>query len=241
MITQDHGHIFKRFDSEMDHLQSLVLQMGELAVLQLTEALHSLENEDPIRAQNVIDNDARLNDLDIQADEEIISMIAKRQPMAKDLRRIIAVSKIVAELERAGDEARKIAGLAIRFFQDGDTQPPGKEILRDIFSISEYVSQMLNLSMQAFDDLNLQTAGEVLVKGQELDDLLGSCLRRLSTFIMQDARNIGHFVDIILGIRALERFGSHAKNIAGHIVFIKNGTDVRHVGDNAILASIEKA
>ena len=240
MTTQSEGHIFKRFDKEMQQLHSLVLQMGDLAADQLQQSLKTLENEDPQTAQQVIENDTRLNALDIQADEEITTMIAKRQPMAKDLREIIAVSKIVAELERSGDEARKIAGLTIRFFQPEDNHPPGEEILRDIFSLSEYVAEMLILSMKAFDTLNLSIAAEVLIKGQKLDGQLDSCLRRLSTFIMQDSRNIGHFIDIVLGIRALERFGGHATNIAGHIVFIKNGTDVRHVGDSAILASIKK-
>lgn len=240
MANHGNGHIFKRFDNEMAHLQKLVIQMGELAVSQLGDAVETLQKEDPARAQKVIENDVKLNNLDIQADEEITTIIARRQPMAKDLREIIAVGKIVAELERAGDEARKIAGLTIRFSQPETLTQPGSAILADIYSLSEYVSEMLTLSMHAFDQLDLKVAGNVLQKGQDMDGKLNSILRHLSTFIMEDSRNVGHFVDIVLGIRALERFGSHAKNIAGHIVFIKNGTDVRHVGDDAILQSIEQ-
>ena len=96
-------------------------------------------------------------------------------------------------------------------------------------------------SMQAFDDIDLDLAAAVLMKGLELDNELQSIIRRLSTFIMEDSRNIGHFIDIVLGIRALERFGGHAKNIAGHIVFIKNGIDVRHEGDESILRNIAEA
>ncbi len=239
MTIQGDGHIFKRFDTEMFRLHELVLQMGALAIRQLNDASQTLEKEDPKGAAQVIENDAKLNRLDIKADDEIIQIIAKRQPMARDLREIIAVGKIVAELERAGDEARKIAGLTIRFFSAGGS-PPGKQIRRDIYSLAEYVSDMLTLGMQAFDTLDLQIAAEVLEKGQKLDDELQSILRRLSTFIMEDSRNVGHFVDVVLGIRALERFGNHARNIAGHIVFIKNGKDVRHLGDETLLATILK-
>ena len=238
MTIQGDGHIFKRFDDEMQHLHGMVVQLGDLAISQLNDALSTLENEDPEQAFKVIQNDAKLNDLDIKADDEIIRVIAKRQPMARDLRELIAVGKIIAELERAGDEARKIAGLTIRFFEPGE-KPPSEEIMRDIFTLSEYVANMLSLSMQAFHDLDLELAGKVLKKGAKLDDQLTAILRRLSTFIMQDSRNVGHFVEIVLGIRAIERFGGHAKNIAGHIVFLKLGKDVRHEGDDTILQSIQ--
>jgi len=112
------GHIFRRFDSEMAHLHALVVRMAELAVSQLRAAVGTLERRDVAAARRVVENDKKLNDLDVEADDEIVRIIALRQPMAGDLREIIAVSKIVAELERAGDEARKIAGLTIRFYAD---------------------------------------------------------------------------------------------------------------------------
>ncbi len=238
MKIQGEGHIFKRFDREMSHLHSVVLDMGRLAVQQLIDANATLEKADVGGAHRVIANDASLNALDIQADNEITNIIARRQPMAKDLREIIAVGKIVADLERAGDEARKIAGLTIRFF-DASENPPRKEILEDIYALSDFVMSMLTMSMKSFDDLDLTLAGNVLNDSLKLDNKLQSTIRRLSTFILEDARNVGHFVDIVLGIRALERFGGHAKNIAGHIVFIKSGEDVRHAGLEDILARIQ--
>ena len=237
MKIQGEGHIFKRFDQEMNHLHSLVLEMGALAIKQLQEANTTLSQGDTQAAKQVISNDALLNALDIQADNEITSIIARRQPMAKDLREIIAVGKIVADLERAGDEARKIAGLTIRFFESGENLP-SKEILEDIHGLSDFVISMLATSMKSFDDLDLDLAADVLNDSMKLDSKLQSTIRRLSTFIMEDARNVGHFVDIVLGIRALERFGGHAKNIAGHIVFIKSGEDVRHAGLQELLSRI---
>ncbi len=234
MTAKSDRHIFKRFDSEMNHLHGLVVKMGKLAVSQLRDAVSTLEQQDVAQARRVIENDKKLNDLDIEADDEIVRIIALRQPMARDLREIIAVSKIIAELERAGDEARKIAGLTIRFHADGG-KAPSEPIVQDIYALAVYVDAMLAAVMRAFDSLDLEEALGVLEKGVKLDDQLQSILRRLSTFVMEDSRNIGHFVDIVLGIRALERFGGHAKNIAGHIVFIKHGTDVRHEGVESIL------
>ncbi len=238
MTIQGEGHIFKRFDDEMKELHAMVLQMGTLAISQLSDATETLKAEDCDRAKEVIRNDAKINQLDIEADDKITMIIARRQPVAKDLRELIAVSKIVGELERSGDEARKIAGLTIRFYE-GTSRAPNEEILRDIFSLTEYVSDMLERSMTSFDQLDLDGAIEVLNLGLKLDDQLQSILRHLSTFIMEDSRNVGNFVDIVLGIRALERFGGHAKNIAGHIVFIEKGIDVRHEGTDAILKQLQ--
>ncbi|MDD9858203.1 MAG: phosphate signaling complex protein PhoU [Gammaproteobacteria bacterium] len=245
-MTHGDGHIFRRFDSEMAHLHALVVRMARLAVSQLRDAVATLEQQDADKARRVIENDRKLNDLDVEADDEIVRIIALRQPMAGDLREIIAVSKIVAELERAGDEARKIAGLTIRFYAAGANHgktPPAADILRDIYALAEYVEGMLSAVIAAFGgpgDLDLDEALEVLGKGLKLDDQLQSILRRLTTFVIEDSRNVGHFVDIVLGIRALERFGGHAKNIAGHLVFIKHGIDVRHQGMESILQQLKK-
>ena len=239
MSTQSEGHIFRRFDSEMDHLHSLAVKMAQLAVSQLRKAVATLEQQDVEKARRVIQNDKKINDLDIQADDEIVRILARRQPMARDLREIIAVSKIIAELERAGDEARKIAGLTIRFYTDNEKPPPTEAVLQDIYALADYVEAMLTAVITAFDDLNLDEALNVLGKGLKLDDQLQSILRRLTAFVTEDTRNASHFIDIVLGIRALERFGGHAKNIAGHLVFIKHGIDVRHEGVESILRQLE--
>ena len=221
----------------MSQLHDVVVRMGGLAIKQLRDSVETLHAEDYERAHRVIAKDAALNAMDIEADDKITLIIAKRQPVAKDLRELIAVGKIVSDLERAGDEARKIAGLTIRFYES-PTRGPNEEILRDIFSLSEYVADMLNKSMKSFDELDLDGAAEVLGMGLRLDNMLQTILRHLSTFIMEDSRNVGNFVDIVPGIRALERFGGHARNIAGHLVFIKKGVDVRHEGTDEILQSL---
>lgn len=227
MTINANDHIFKRFDNEMQSLHKLVTQMGSLAISQLREAVATLDQQGVEKAHQIIENDKKINALDIQADDEIVRIIALRQPMAKDLREIIAVSKIIAELERAGDEARKIAKLTIRFYaEEGIT--PNDEILQDIYALAVYVEGMLTNAMQVFDHPDLLGAIAVLEQEQQLDQKLQNVYRRLHAFVRKDLNNTEHFIDFVLGIRALERFGGHAKNIAGHILFIQYGTDVRH-------------
>ncbi len=232
------GHTVHRFDEELNSIASLVDQMGQLAVDQLQRGVQTLIDEDPVAAHKVISRDREINDLDVEIDDRIIHLIAKRQPMAGDLRQIFTLGKVVNELERAGDEARKLAKLAIHFYE-GDNSAPSEHILRDIYSMSAYVGEMLQRSMEAFSTLDIDLAIEVLRMDDQLEAEFSSTLRRLSTFIMEDARNVGHFVEVVLCARALERFGGRAKNIAGHVIFLRKGQDVRHLDVDEILRLIE--
>jgi phosphate transport system protein len=221
------GHIVKRFDGELGHLHQLVLHAGALVRSQLQQAVKTLEDEDPKAAREVISRDREVNALDIQADEEMIRILAKRQPVARDLREVITISKAVCDLERVGDEARKIARLTIHIY-DNDSSPPNTQILRDIHTMADFVDRMLEKALNSFENLDLQKALEVLRMDAELDNEFKSCLRRLSTFLMEDSRSVGHIIDVVLAIRALERIGGHGKNIAGHVLFLVKGKDVRH-------------
>ena len=231
------GHIVKAFNKELDKLNQLVMELGNLGLDQLRRAVQTLKDEDPKAAGQVIDRDQKMNDIDVQADEEIIRLIAKRQPVAKDLRDILTVQKTVSDLERVGDEARKIANLTIHFYDNGKT-PPSNEILHDIYDMAEFVDEMLGLSLQAFADLDLDQALEVIRLDEKLYEDFRGGLRRLSTFIMEDSRNVGQVVDIVLALRALERIGGHAKNIGGYVIFLVTGKDVRHEDIQAIAAEI---
>jgi phosphate transport system protein len=231
------GHTVKAYNEELGKINRLVLELGELGLDQLRRAVQTLKDEDTKSAGQVIDRDQKMNELDILADEEIIRLIAKRQPMAKDLRDILTVQKTVSDLERVGDEARKIANLTIHFFDQGKT-PPGNEILRDIYTMAEFADHMLVQSLEAFSELNLSKALEVIKSDEQLYEEFRSALRRLSTFIMEDSRSVGHVVDIVLALRALERIGGHAKNIGGYVIFLVTGKDVRHEDLNIIAAEI---
>ena len=231
------GHTVQAFNEELKAINGLVLELGELGLDQLRRAVQTLKDEDPKAAGKVIDRDEKLNAIDIRADEEIIQLIAKRQPVAKDLRDVLTVQKTVSDLERVGDEARKIAHLTIHFYDQGKT-PPGKEILRDIFDMAEFVDKMLVESLAAFAELDLRKALHVIRTDQKLYEEFRAALRRLSTFVKEDSRSVGHMVDIVLALRALERIGGHAKNIGGFVIFLVTGKDVRHEDINIIAAEI---
>ncbi len=227
MNTMTEGHTVQRYNFEMNHLHSLVLQIGGLVRDQLINAALSLEKEDLNLANAVIEKDAEINELDVQASDEIVNLIAKRQPVARDLREILTVGKIVTDLERVGDEARKIARLTIRFYSDKQ-RAPNVQIIRDLMKMVDHVETMLRKSIQAFDGPDLELALEVMRMDTELEADFKAALRNLSTYIMEDPRSVGHVVETVLGLRAMERMGGHAKNIAGYVVFLVKGVDVRH-------------
>ncbi len=221
------GHTVKAYNKELQHINELVEQLGELGRDQLQRAVQSLRDGDSKAAGQVIDRDRDLNDIDVQADEEVIRLIVKRQPMGKDLRDILTVQKVVSELERVGDEARKVANLTIHFY-DQDKNPPNGQMLLDIYKMADYVDRMLKQSLEAFRELDVKKSLDVIKEDDNLYEEYRAALRRLSTFVMEDARNVGCMVDVTLTLRALERIGGHAKNIAGHLIYLVTARDVRH-------------
>jgi phosphate transport system protein len=233
------GHIVKAYTEELGSINKLVVELGEMGLDQLRRAVQTLKDENAKEADLVIDRDRELNAIDVKADEEIIRLIAKRQPMAKDLRDILTVQKIITDLERVGDEARKIAKLTIHFYDNGKS-PPSNEILNDIYSMAAFVDEMLSMSLESYTKVDSKLALSVIGLEQRLFDEFRGALRRLSTFIMEDARSVGHVVEIVLAIRALERIGGHAKNIGGHVIFLITGKDVRHEDIDVIQSEIVK-
>jgi phosphate transport system protein len=231
------GHIVKSFSEDLAHLNSLVLEQGKLGREQLARAVQTLKDEDPKAAGQVIDRDQLMNELDVKADEEIIQLLAKRQPVAKDLRDVLTVQKTISDLERVGDEARKVANLTIHFF-DHDRNPPNGQMLRDIYKMADSVDCMLEKALKAFQTLDLKLAVNVIREDEDLYEEFRAALRRLSTYILEDARNVGHVVDVVLTLRALERIGGHAKNIGGYVIFLVTGKDVRHENLAAIASEI---
>lgn len=232
------GHIVSRFNSELNQLNELVLQLSELARIQLRDAVKTMEEGDPNAAQLVIERDKQLNDLDIEADNEIIRLIAKRQPVAKDLRVIMTVGKIVSDLERIGDQARWVARMTLYFYADGNKLLPDKHLLDDISRMAGMVDQMIKQAINAFETLDLQQAVSVIQMNLELENGFKSALRRFSSYLMEDGRSMDHVIEAVLGLRAVERAGGHAKNIAGYIIFLVKGTDVRHKSPEDVAATV---
>jgi phosphate transport system protein len=221
------GHTVHAFNDDLKAINDLVMQLGEIGQDQLRQAVMSLRNEDTRAAGQVIDRDRTLNDLDVKADEEIIRLLVRRQPVAKDLRDILTVQKTVNDLERVGDEARKVANLTLHLYAK-DKQPPNGQMLLDIYRMAEIADCMLSKSLEAFKELDLQKALLVIQEDDKLYEEYRSALRRLSTYVMEDSRNVGFMVEVVLSMRALERIGGHAKNIGGYVIFLVTGQDVRH-------------
>ena len=226
-ISQD-AHTVKQFDIQLANLRNLVLEMGGLVEEQIKRAIQALDDEDITASREVISRDQIINGLQVKADEDCVSLIALRQPLGSDLRLIMSLSKIVTDLERIGDEAEKIARMTVKTY-DGTSSPPSAKLLRDVVPMAKLAQDMLHGCLDALARLDVEKAVEVAQGDDELDQEFQSALRRLITYMMEDPRTIGHAINVIFIVKALERIGDHSKNIAEYIIYLVKGKDVRHV------------
>ena len=232
-ISQD-AHTVKQFDVLLANLRNLVLEMGGLVEEQIQHAIQALDDEDLTAAREVVARDQVINGLQVKADEDCVSMIALRQPLGSDLRLIMSLSKIVTDLERIGDEAEKIARMTIKTY-DGDSSPPSAKLLRDVVPMAKLAQNMLHNCLDALARLDVEKAVEVAQGDDELDQEFQSALRRLITYMMEDPRTIGHAINVIFIVKALERIGDHSKNIAEYLIYLVKGKDVRHVSMDVLV------
>src|SRR5262245_45450563 len=228
MMERTEGHIVRRFDGELAGLRLLMLEMGGLVLDQVKRAVAALDREDLNAAREVIARDHVVNGYDLRVDESSIRLVALRQPVAGDLRVIMSIGKAVADLERIGDEAAKIARMTLRLYGPGGSSPR-KALLRDVRSMATLATHMLEDVLRAFDEMDADAALEVAEGDAELDREFRAASRRLSTYILEDSRQLGHTINALTAVKALERIGDHAKNIAEHIVYLVTGQDVRHM------------
>ena len=226
-ISHD-AHTVKQFDIQLANLRNLVLEMGGLVEDQIKNAVKALDDEDLTLAREVIARDQIINGLQVKIDEDSISLIALRQPVGSDLRLIMSLSKAVTDLERIGDEAEKIARMTIKTY-DAVSSPPSAKLLRDVKPMAKLAAGMLHACLDALARLDVEMAVEVARGDDNLDQEFQSALRRLITYMMEDPRTIGHAINVLFIIKALERIGDHAKNIAEYIIYLVKGKDVRHV------------
>ncbi|HNW79643.1 MAG TPA: phosphate signaling complex protein PhoU [Candidatus Competibacteraceae bacterium] len=226
-ISHD-AHTVKQFDIQLANLRNLVLEMGGLVEDQIQRAIQALDDEDLSEAREVVSRDQIINGLQVKADEDCISIIALRQPVGVDLRMIMSLSKAVTDLERIGDEAEKIARMTVKTY-DGVSSPPSAKLLRDIAPMAKQATSMLHGCLDALARLDVERAVQVARGDDELDQEFQSALRRLITYMMEDPRTIGHAINVIFIIKALERIGDHSKNIAEYIIYLVKGKDVRHI------------
>lgn len=221
------GHTAKSFDTALSELRLQVVAMGGLAIDQVATAVRALLEGDHVMAQLVLSREAQLNDLERTIDDAAFRLIALYQPVAGDLRMAKAVSRIIVELERVGDEAKKIARFALRL-TTGEPRGPVRAVARSLRHMAGLTAGMLRDAVRALDESDLELARGVRRKDSELDEEFAAALRQLLTLVMEDQRYLSATIDTVFALKGLERIGDHAKNIAEQVEFVSSGEDVRH-------------
>lgn len=219
-------HTSSDFDQMLGDARKLVLDLGNLVEHQVVDAIESLGSGSQELIEQIIRNEVTINALEVRIDELCSQIIAKRQPAASDLRLLITLIKITTDLERVGDEAKKIALYARHLFRDGRAMLPRYVEVR---RISQMVLTMLRKSLAALDSMQAEGTADVARRDIEVDDAFRSVLRQLITYMIEDPRTISASLDIVFIAKALERIGDHAKNISENVIYVLTGTNVRHV------------
>src|SRR5882724_895519 len=220
-------HLSTQFDTELSGISTRVLEMGGLVESQVAQAVYALTNFSGEIATEVLRQEERVNAMEIEIDRDLSTIIARRQPTARDLRLLIAISKTIANLERVGDEAARIARTVQRLINSGVSSRMRLPV-NDLAFESELAIKQLRKSLDAFARLDIEKAVEVLKQDDQIDQEFEGLMRKLITFMMEDPRTISSSIDLIFVAKAIERVGDHAKNLAEVIIYIVKGTDVRH-------------
>ena len=218
-------HLSTQFDSELTAVSSDVMEMGGLVESQIHRAIYALSQFSIEVADEVAVKEAQVNAMEIAIDRELSSIIARRQPTARDLRLLIAVSKTTANLERVGDEAAKIARMVRSILQSGS---PRSLPSRELRVAADLASGLLNKALDAFARLDTVAAVAILKEDDLIDAEFDGFVRKLITYMMEDPRMISPSLDLLFLAKAIERIGDHAKNIAEFIIYVVKGEDVRH-------------
>jgi phosphate transport system protein len=226
-------HLSTQFDSELSGISSRVLEMGGLVESQVAQAVYALSNFSGDIATQVLQQEERVNQMEIEIDRDLSAIIARRQPTARDLRLLIAVSKTIANLERVGDEAARIARTVQRLINTGVSSRLRLPVA-DLAFEAELATAQLRKALDAFARLDTARALEVLKQDDQIDQEFDGLLRKLITYMMEDPRTISSSIDLVFVAKAIERVGDHAKNLAEVIIYIVKGTDVRHTSVEAV-------
>jgi phosphate transport system protein len=229
-------HTTKQFDVEMEAIRSGVLAMGGLVETQFRRAVEALRAPGDVDAVSLVASDEQaINKMQMDIDQQCSQIIAKRQPAAIDLRMILTVVKVVNELERIGDEIKKIA------YKAQQMQRPERLTsvrLHDVTRAASMAEENLQLALDAFARLDVSAAADVIVKDEAIDAAFTANLRQLISYMMEDPRTISPALEIVFIAKSIERIGDHAKNIAEDVVHVVKGKDVRHATAEQIRAEV---
>lgn len=218
-------HLSSQFDSDLNNVSTLLMEMGGLAEAQIQQAIRALAQFSVSDAETVMSRENRVDMLEVDIDRALTSIIARRQPAARDLRLLLAISKITTNLERVGDEANKIARMVKAIVESGGARsmPFG-----DLRVAADLAVGLIHRALDAFARLDVDDALAILKEDDLIDREFKGFTRKLITYMMEDPRTISANLDLLFLAKAIERIGDHAKNIAEFIIYIVKGTDVRH-------------
>ena len=217
-------HTMHRFDVELGEIRSKLLAMGGLVEEQLANAVEALVRGDTRLAESVVSNDYRVNRLDVEIDESCTAILARRQPAAIDLRLVLTVIKITTDLERIGDEAKRVGRMAMRLASADHS----RSLFLELEHLGDLVRSMLHQSLDAFARMDAEAAVDVARQDRRVDSEYENAMRQAITFMMEDPRAIPLVIDTIWSARALERSGDRCCNISEYVIYFVKGKDVRH-------------
>jgi len=229
-------HTSKQFDAELEAVRTRVLQMGGMVEQQIVRAIDGLSSGEMSVIDEVIEDDHRVNALEVQLDEDCSHIIARRQPAASDLRLLIAVIKTITDLERIGDEAEKIARMAKLIYSAERMHMPRMEMK----NMAGLALAMLRKALDAFARLDTKAAVEVVRQDEAVDAEFRAVLRQLITFMMEDPRTISRCLEVLFIAKAIERIGDHSKNMAEYVIYMVQGRDVRHLREEDIVETLNQ-
>ena len=229
-------HILSRYNEDLERVRSDVLQMGGLVASQLRHALQALAEHNSSMAGDVVSNEARVNQMEVDIDDECSRILATRAPAASDLRLVVAIIKTITDLERVGDEAHKIGNIGLR--QAGMDRGAG-DGYRIVRHLGREALALLNQALDVFARLDAKAALEALKRDRVLDEEFEAVQRQCITFMIEDPRTIRPSIDLLWVARALERVGDHAKNICEYVIYMVGGRDVRHISVQDIELSLQ--
>jgi phosphate transport system protein len=229
-------HLSTQFDTELTSISSQVMELGGLVESQIRRAIYALSQFSVEVANEVTVKEARVNAMEIEIDRDLSSIIARRQPTARDLRLLIAISKTTANLERVGDEAEKIARMVRSIIESGAPRSLPSLELR---VAADLASGLVNKALDAFTRLDIAAAVSILKEDHLIDAEFDGFVRKLITYMMEDPRMISPSLDLLFLAKAIERIGDHAKNIAEFVIYVVKGEDIRHTSMEKIEAVVK--
>lgn len=222
-------HISGQFNVELESIRTHVLTMGGLVEQQLSFAMQALNKEDIELAKKVVKDDHKVNSLEVSIDEACTRIIAKRQPTAKDLRLVMSIIKTITDLERIGDVATRIARVAIE-----TPSTKGQKYHVSLEPLCRQAISMLHQVLDAFARMDVGAAAEVYKLDDNLDEEYEAVIRQLTTYMMDDPKNIPSILQVMWSARAIERIGDRCQNICEYIIYFVKGRDIRHLDEEDI-------